>query len=164
MPGVARRSDPELWDKIKREVTRGEKGGRTGQWSARKAQLAVAKYKKAGGGYIGAKTSDNHLTQWTREDWGAKSGRTSRESGERYLPKKARARLSAEEYQRTSAKKRSDTRQGRQFSRQPEDVADKAAGARLAELPLVELRRRAAALEIAGRSRMTKPALLRALS
>ena len=29
----------------------GSKGGRAGQWSARKAQMLAAAYKKAGGGY-----------------------------------------------------------------------------------------------------------------
>jgi len=33
------------------------KGGRAGQWSARKAQIAVARYKKSGGGYKGKKYS-----------------------------------------------------------------------------------------------------------
>ena len=29
----------------------GTKGGKAGQWSARKAQLLASRYKKAGGGY-----------------------------------------------------------------------------------------------------------------
>tara|TARA_R100000005_G_C4920345_1_gene153918 strand:- start:452 stop:640 length:189 start_codon:yes stop_codon:yes gene_type:complete len=33
------------------EIKRGTKGGKAGQWSARKAQLLAARYKKAGGGY-----------------------------------------------------------------------------------------------------------------
>ena len=32
-------------------VKAGSKGGRAGQWSARKAQLLAKKYKAAGGGY-----------------------------------------------------------------------------------------------------------------
>ena len=32
-------------------IKRGTKGGRAGQWSARKAQLLALRYKKAGGGY-----------------------------------------------------------------------------------------------------------------
>jgi hypothetical protein len=36
-----------LFNKIKA----GSKGGDPGQWSARKAQLLAAEYKKAGGGY-----------------------------------------------------------------------------------------------------------------
>jgi hypothetical protein len=130
MAGTAEKTDPELWDRVKKEVTGSEKGGRKGQWSARKAQLASSEYKKRGGGYKGAKSADNHLAEWTREDWGTKSGRTSRSTGERYLPRKAREKLSDEEYGRTTAKKRRDTAEGKQFSRQPAEVAKKAAGAR----------------------------------
>ena len=36
-----------LFEKIKA----GSKGGRAGQWSARKAQMLAREYKKAGGGY-----------------------------------------------------------------------------------------------------------------
>jgi len=36
-----------LFEKIKA----GTKGGKAGQWSARKAQLLASEYKKAGGGY-----------------------------------------------------------------------------------------------------------------
>ena len=32
-------------------IMAGSKGGKPGQWSARKAQLLAARYKKAGGGY-----------------------------------------------------------------------------------------------------------------
>lgn len=68
MAGTARKNDPELWERVKAEVTAGDKGGQPGQWSARKAQLATAEYKKAGGTYAGPKQADNHLSQWTRED------------------------------------------------------------------------------------------------
>ena len=50
MAGVARKSDPALWESVKSEVTAGDKGGQPGQWSARKAQLATAEYKRRGGG------------------------------------------------------------------------------------------------------------------
>lgn len=127
MTSVAKRSDPKLWAAVKAEVTAGDKGGAPGQWSARKAQFAVQEYKRRGGGYLGGKSPDNHLVEWTREDWGTKSGRNSRETGERYLPKEAREALTPREYQRTSAKKRADTKAGKQFSKQPADVADKTA-------------------------------------
>ena len=135
MAGTAEKSDPKLWDRVKKEVTASEKGGRTGQWSARKAQLASSEYKKKGGGYKGPKKADNHLAQWTGEDWGTKSGRTSKSTGERYLPRKAREKLSDEEYDRTTAKKRKDTAKGKQFSSQPTDVAKKAATARKPAAP-----------------------------
>ncbi len=127
MAAVAKRSDPELWDKVKAEVTAADKGGSAGQWSARKAQFAVQEYKRRGGGYDGRKTADNHLQQWEDEDWGTKSGHDSRETGERYLPKEAREALTPAEYKRTSAKKRADAKAGKQFSKQPADVAQKTA-------------------------------------
>ncbi len=163
MAAAAERTDPALWERIKAEVTAGAKGGDAGEWSARKAQLAVSRYKAEGGGYKGRKSADNHLVQWTREEWGTKSGHDSHETGERYLPKRARDALTDEEYSRTTAKKRADTAKGKQFSAQPKDVAAKAADARLPDLPLSELRARAAKQGIAGRSRMRKAELVAAL-
>jgi hypothetical protein len=130
MAASAEKTDPKLWEQVKRRVTRGSKGGDPGEWSARKAQIAVAEYKKAGGGYKGRKSADNHLSQWTKEEWGTRSGKPSKKTGERYLPRKARQKLTKEEYDRTTAKKRADTRKGRQFSAQPKDVAKKTASAR----------------------------------
>lgn len=176
MAGTAKKTDLKLWEAVKAEITDGDKGGKPGQWSARKAQLATAQYKKQGGGYAGAKTADNHLSQWTEEEWGTKSGEKSGETGERYLPKEARDSLSSEEYARTTAKKRADSRKGRQFSSQPADVAAKTAGHRntgkahsdghdgLGGLTRQALMDRAAAKGIKGRSRMTKDALVTALS
>ena len=42
---------PDLRERIKNRVMKGTKGGKAGQWSARKAQLVASEYKKAGGGY-----------------------------------------------------------------------------------------------------------------
>ena len=50
MAKTAEKSDPKLWEKVKEEVTEGDKGGKPGQWAARKAQLAVGEYKQEGGG------------------------------------------------------------------------------------------------------------------
>jgi hypothetical protein len=75
--------------------------------------------------------SQKSLDNWTKEDWGTKSGKNSTQgknaTGERYLPKKARAALSDKEYARSTAKKRAAMRKGQQFSKQPEDVAEKTA-------------------------------------
>jgi len=163
MASTAERSDPALWDKVKHDVTAGEKGGAAGEWSARKAQMAVAAYKKAGGGYKGNKGRDNHLAQWTHENWGTKSGQDSHETGERYLPKAAREKLTDEEYEQTTAKKRKDTAEGRQFSAQPKDVAAKTSNARLEGLPRTELMKQATKRNITGRSRMKKAELVQAL-
>jgi hypothetical protein len=164
MAKTAEKTDPALWDKVKTRVTRSDKGGKPGQWSARKAQLATQDYKKKGGGYKGAKSSDNHLEQWTREDWGTKSGAESGKTGERYLPKKARADLSDADYRRTTEKKRSDTRRGKQFSAQPKDIAARTAKNRgTGSVTRAELMQQAARKRIAGRSRMNKAQLEKAL-
>ena len=169
MAGTAKKSDPKLWEKVKKRITDSSKGGEPGQWSARKAQMATAEYKKAGGAYAGKKTSDNHLAQWTDEEWGTKSGRESGQTGERYLHKKARETLSKDEYDRSTAKKRADTKKGKQFSKQPEDVAAKTAKARRAatrsgDATKAELMERAKKAGIKGRSRMDKAQLARALA
>lgn len=104
--GVAKKSNPALWNRIVSSVKSGTKGGDAGQWSARKAQLAVAKYKEAGGKYLGKKSESNSLSKWTKQEWGTKSGKTSKETGERYLPKKAIAALSPAEYAATTRAKR----------------------------------------------------------
>lgn len=166
----AKRTDPGLWEKVKADVTRGDKGGRPGQWSARKAQFAVHEYKRRGGGYAGPQRADNSLKQWTEEDWGTASGCRSTRTGERYLPKKAREALSDEEYRKTTARKRADTRQGKQFSRQPERIAKKTARHRSTgrsagrdEPTRAELYEQAKRRDVAGRSRMSKAELQRAL-
>jgi len=168
MAGTAKKSNPKLWETVKAKVTKSAKGGKPGQWSARKAQMAVAEYKKEGGGYEGKKTSDNHLKQWQDEDWGTKSGKKSGETGERYLPRKSREKLSESEYKRSSDKKRADTRKGKQFSKQPRDVAKKSASARKsahgASTTKAQLMERARKRDIPGRSRMTKAELERALA
>ena len=75
------------------------------------------------------KKSQKSLKKWTKQDWGTKSGKPSTQgpkaTGERYLPKKARQALSASEYARTSAKKRKDTKAGKQHSKQPKSIANK---------------------------------------
>ena len=42
---------PALRERIKKRITAGSKGGKPGQWSARKAQMLAKQYKAAGGGY-----------------------------------------------------------------------------------------------------------------
>ena len=42
---------PEMRHEIKDELMESDKGGRPGQWSARKAQLLVQEYERRGGGY-----------------------------------------------------------------------------------------------------------------
>lgn len=177
MAATAKKTDPALWDAVRNEITQGDRGGKSGQWSARKAQLAVQVYKKRGGTYQGAKDPDNHLRQWTDEAWGTASGAQSGETGERYLPEHARERLTKKEYAKTTAKKQTDTRKGKQFSAQPPAIArktaqdrhDSASAAGSTQINLASLRRKelmdkAARSGITGRSRMSKSQLVEALS
>lgn len=129
---MAEYTKPALRERLKKKIMAGTKGGKAGQWSARKAQLLTQEYKKAGGGFSVAKTAkQKSLSKWTKEEWGTKSGNPSTQgkkaTGERYLPKKARAALSSAEYAATSKKKREDTKKGKQFSKQPKAIANKTA-------------------------------------
>ena len=42
---------PAMRERLFKKIKAGSKGGRPGQWSARKAQMLASAYKKAGGGY-----------------------------------------------------------------------------------------------------------------
>jgi len=42
---------PTLRKRIFERIKAGGKGGKPGQWSARKGQMLASEYKKAGGGY-----------------------------------------------------------------------------------------------------------------
>lgn len=42
---------PGMRKRLFESIKAGSKGGRPGQWSARKAQLLAKEYKKRGGGY-----------------------------------------------------------------------------------------------------------------
>ena len=122
---------PSLRATIVASVKAGTKGGRSGQWSARKAQIVAQKYEAAGGGYTGNKTSkQKSLSKWTKEKWRTKSGKPSTQgpkaTGERYLPSAAIKSLSAAEYAATSRKKRAGTKAGKQFV--PNTPKAKAAG------------------------------------
>ena len=117
-PGMRKK----IFQRIKSQASHGTAAG---QWSARKAQALAKAYKKAGGGYSGAKKKSNSLSKWSKQKWRTKSGKKSSETGERYLPEKAIKKLSSKEYARTTAKKRKDKASGKQFSKQPKSIARK---------------------------------------
>lgn len=124
MPSSADRyTNPELREEIKEEVKEGDKGGRPGQWSARKAQLMASEYKKRGGGYT---TDENHkdarqkhLDKWTEEEWQTSEGSAHAKQADgtetRYLPKAAWEKMSEEEKRETNEKKLEESREGKQF-------------------------------------------------
>lgn len=120
-------TNPGMRERIKNRIMAGSKGGKPGQWSARKAQLLAAEYKKSGGGYSGGKTkAQKSLSKWTGEKWRTSDGSKS-EGKKRYLPDKAWKALTPAEKRATNAAKAAGNRKGRQFVAQPKKVAKKAA-------------------------------------
>jgi hypothetical protein len=120
----AKKTKPGLWKQIVSRVKSGSKGGDPGEWSARKAQLAVAIYKKSGGGYKGSKSPSNSLAKWSKQEWTTSSGKPS-EGKRRYLPKKAWSSLSKSEKAATNRAKAEGNSKGKQFVPQPKKIADK---------------------------------------
>lgn len=107
---------PDVRERLKAKIKAGTRGGKAGQWSARKAQLLAAEYEKAGGGYSGKKTAaQKHLTKWTGEKWTTADGKAAARKGgtTRYLPKKAWDKLTPAEKKATNAKKTAASRAGK---------------------------------------------------
>ena len=71
------------------------------------------------------KKSQKSLKNWTKQKWRTKSGKPSAKTGERYLPEKAIKALTPAEYAATSRAKRKGTKQGKQFVKQPKNIAKK---------------------------------------
>ncbi len=111
-------TDPDLRDRIKAEVMAGDKGGKPGQWSARKAQMVAHEYEAQGGGYKHERTeAQEHLHEWTGEHWKTSDGKPAIRDGEttRYLPEEAWKELSPGEKQATNEKKVKGSKQGKQY-------------------------------------------------
>jgi len=110
------RANPRKWETAKRDA----KAKMGGKHSARAMQLAAKLYRERGGTYTGGKTSEQKsMTKWTKQKWRTKSGKPSAKTGERYLPTKAINRMSKSRYAASTAKKRKDTKAGKQYSAQP---------------------------------------------
>jgi hypothetical protein len=109
---------PKLREQIKNRIMAGSKGGRPGQWSARKAQLVAQEYRKAGGGYRGKKgKAQRSLNKWTREKWTTSDGKPALRKGKmtRYLPAEAWEKLTPSQRKATIAKKLAGDKSGKQF-------------------------------------------------
>ena len=110
-------TDPELRERLKEEIKAGDRGGRAGQWSARKSQLLAAEYEQQGGGYRhpGRRSeSQQHLHEWTEQDWHTADGGAAARDGDetaRYLPDAAWQLLSPAERRATDREKRSGAAQ-----------------------------------------------------
>lgn len=119
---IAKRDNEPLWEYCKKEAL-----DKMGKFSARAMQYAVKLYKERGGGYVGKKSEQNSLVKWTKEDWGY----TGEEGHSRYLPKKAREKLTVGEKIATDRAKNKGTKEGKQWVKQPKSIAKKTAKYRI---------------------------------
>jgi hypothetical protein len=76
------------------------------------------------------KAPQKSLKDWTAQKWTTKSGKPSSKTGERYLPEAAIKSLSSAEYAATTKAKREGTKAGKQFVKQPKEIAKKVKGFR----------------------------------
>ena len=110
-------TEPELRERLKQEIRAGDRGGQPGQWSARKSQLLVREYEKAGGGYVdeGSLTeAQEHLRSWGEQDWRTASGDAEargEDGTSRYLPDVAWQLLSPAERESTESRKKASQEQ-----------------------------------------------------
>ncbi|MEU7615838.1 hypothetical protein AB0M91_29120 [Micromonospora rifamycinica] len=154
---MARYTKPELREHLKEEIRAGDRGGRPGQWSARKSQLLTREYQQRGGGYEGPRDErQQSLRRWGEQKWRTRRGTTrARHDGEtdRYLPDRAWNRLTPQQQRATDARKRRGSRSGRQYvaNTGPASRARRAAGPAgpLTELPVAEAVRRVRDLDTA---------------
>ena len=166
-------TEPDLRRKLKEEIKDSDKGGKPGQWSARKSQLLVQEYEKQGGGYKGERDeAAQSLEQWTNQKWQTQEGDADAQKGDtmkRYLPQKAWAMLTNEQTQEAEKTKQKVDQKGEQHADWP-DVVKKAMwtlgyaeGEDVPEPTKDELQTWAAQLDISGRSDMTKDELVQAI-
>ena len=150
-------TDPELRARLKEEIKAGGRGGRPGQWSARKSQLLVTEYETHGGGYRheGERTeSQRHLQEWTAQDWHTEDGAADArgESGtRRYLPDAAWRLLTDAERRATDLRKQDgDT----QHVPDTEAAQEARRAAELIDAPAPEARRMVRSMS--GRSQLDR--------
>lgn len=155
MASTAEKLDLELWEEAKADA-RDAYGGH----SARAMQYASKLYKARGGRYKGRKRADNRLVQWTRQDWTTKSGRPSRETGERYLPRAAIESLSSAEYGATSRAKRRGGGVGSVVA-QPQSIREKTRKFRKVNPDMATAKQIAARKKFAERARSGELAKMR---
>ncbi len=110
---------PDLRERLKKKITAGSKGGKPGQWSARKAQLLAKEYEKEGGGYSARKdAAQKSLEKWSKQDWTTESGKPSGETGEVYAPKKTIEQLrGTDKLKKANKAKREATKKGKQHAK-----------------------------------------------
>lgn len=70
--------------------------------------------------------SQKSLKEWTKQEWTTSDGKPSK-GKKRYLPKKAWESLSASEKAATNKAKAEGNKKGKQFVKQPKNIAKKTA-------------------------------------
>ena len=162
-------TDPELRRKLKDDIQASAKGGKKGQWSARKSQLLVHEYEKHGGGYKGDKSgAAKSLESWTNENWqtedGSADARQDDGSTKRYLPEKAWDMLSDKEKKEAEKKKKQGDKKGKQYVENTVEAKLARKKAQAGEKTKAELMIEAKKRDVKGRSKMNKEELERALA
>ncbi len=112
-------TQPELREKIKDELMQGDKGGKSGEWSARKSQMLAKEYEAQGGGYKNKEKTESQksLDEWTDEDWQTSDGKVAirgEHKTERYLPRAAWDKLTKAEKKEANLSKEKGAKAGEQ--------------------------------------------------
>jgi hypothetical protein len=161
---------PELRDKIKQELKQSDKGGKPGQWSARKSQLLVKEYEKQGGGYTGEKDEKAHsLEEWTKQEWQTKDGQSQarqKDKTKRYLPKEVWNKLTEQEKNEAEQTKVKGSKKGDQhivYTKAVKKALQEVKNNTDKEPTKADLYDQAQKLNIEGRSKMNKAQLQKAI-
>lgn len=146
-------TDPKLREQLKEQIKQSDKGGKPGQWSARKSQLLTQQYEQAGGGYEhpGERSSQQKdLQRWTAQDWQTESGSTqARHDGttERYLPRKAWEEMTPTQKRATNERKTDASERGEQRAENTKAARTARADAELDSLNASDAAKRAGQMD-----------------
>ena len=166
---------PDLRRQIKDKLMQSDKGGKPGEWSARKSQLLVQEYKKQGGGYKEDEKDEaaKSLEKWSEQNWQTQNGddrARQDDKTKRYLPKEVWQRLSKEEKQEAEKIKQEASKQGEQYVEWTPAIKRAMTEAGYSETDTAadeptkqELYEQAQELDIDGRSKMDKVELQEAV-
>ena len=167
---------PDLRRKLKEDIKQSDKGGKPGQWSARKSQLLVQQYEKHGGGYKQDSKDEaaRSLEEWTEQNWQTVDGKgQARGNGitKRYLPEAVWDQLSDAEKQEAERTKAEGAESGQQYVDWTPAIKRAMVAAGYApddaepneEPTKKELYEEAQQLDVEGRSNMNKPELKQAV-
>ena len=163
---------PDLRERLKEEIKQSDKGGKSGQWSARKSQLLVQEYEKQGGGYRNDEKDEaaQSLENWSEQDWQTAEGDADarkKDKTKRYLPKAVWEQLSEEEKKEAERTKEQASKKGEQHVAWTPAIKQAFQKAGYAEdgsrITKKDLYARAQELNIEGRSSMSRDKLQEAI-